>query len=301
MALPEPLPDLAALSLLVTVGQVGSITAAARVHNITQPAASMRLRSLERVLGVQLLSRDRSGSRLTPAGVATVEWASTVLHDVSALLAATDALRRDQRSHLEVAASLTVAEYLLPQWLLQLAIDLPDTSVSLEMGNTVRVIELVAESTADLGFVEGPQPPVGFHWRDLRKDELVFVVGKNHPWARRRRPVTASQVARTPLILREHGSGTRDVLAGALVEHGLDIVASMELASTTAIKAAAMAGAGPAVLSALAVESEIRSGQLVRITSEGLQLHRTIRAIWKRGRPLAGPGARLLAIAAGSR
>ncbi|MHB8594672.1 MAG: LysR family transcriptional regulator, partial [Acidimicrobiales bacterium] len=117
MPLPQPFPDLAALDLLVTVGELGSINAAAQIHGVTQPAASMRLRSLERVLGLQLLERVRTGSRLTPAGAATVEWAGAVLHDMRYLLTGTAALRSDQRSRLRLAASLTVAEYLIPGWL----------------------------------------------------------------------------------------------------------------------------------------------------------------------------------------
>jgi len=110
MPLPQPLPDLAALDLLVSVGELGSISAAAAAHQVTQPAASMRLASLERALGLRLLERVRTGSRLTPAGAATVEWAAAVLHGVGALLAGAAALRSDERSRLHLAASLTVAE-----------------------------------------------------------------------------------------------------------------------------------------------------------------------------------------------
>jgi DNA-binding transcriptional LysR family regulator len=297
MALPQPLPDLTALDLLVTVGELGSISAAADAHRVSQPAASMRLRSLERTLGLELLERVRTGSRLTPAGAATVEWAGAVLHDMQALLAGTAALRSDERSHLRLAASLTVAEYLIPGWLRQLAAALPDVGVSLEMGNTTHVVELVTKGQVDLGFIEGPRPPGRLRSRDLRDDELVIVVGKDHPWARRRRPVTPVELAATPVVLRERGSGTRDILTMALAEHGLEVRALMELGSTTAIKAAAIAGAGPAVLSGLAVETELRAGQMVAVPSVGLRLERTIRAVWTTGRSLSGPATRLIALA----
>jgi DNA-binding transcriptional LysR family regulator len=298
MPLPQPLPDVASLDLLVSVGQLGSINAAADAHAITQPAASMRLRSLERVLGLQLLQRVRTGSELTPAGLATVEWAGAVLGDMRALLAGVSALRRDRRSHLRVAASMTVAEYLVPGWLRQLGVALPEVSVSLEMGNSAHVARLVASGEAELGFVEGQDRPPSLRARDVRADELVVVVGADHRWARLRRPLSASELAATPLLMREPGSGTRDVLTAELAKLGLEATVLMELASTTAIKAAAMSATGPAVLSMLAVESEVRSGYLVVVPCAGVSLDRTIRAVWARARPLSAAATRLATIAA---
>jgi DNA-binding transcriptional LysR family regulator len=297
MPLPQPLPNLDALDLLVTVSELGSISSAAAAHHETQPAASMRLRSLERALGLQLLERARTGSRLTPAGSATVEWAGVVLHAVRALLAGTQALRSDKRSHLRIGASLTVAEYLVPAWLRRLATALPEVGVSLEMGNSAHVVEMVSHGEVDVGFIEGPGSPGHLRARDICADRLVIVVGQNHPWARRRRPLTATELARTPTVLRERGSGTRDTLTLALADQGLEVRPLMELGSTTAIKAAAMAGTGPAILSALAVEAELQGGQLVAVPCAGLSLGRTIRAVWSGARSLLPSAARLVAIA----
>ncbi|HET9060119.1 MAG TPA: LysR family transcriptional regulator [Acidimicrobiales bacterium] len=299
MPLPEPVPDLAALDMLVTVGELGSITAAAAAHQVSQPAASMRLRSLERVLGVQLLDRARSGARLTPAGAATAEWAAAILAGVRALLVGTSALRKDAASMLRVAASLTVAEYLLPEWLRQLAAARPEVTASLEMGNTARVSDLVARGEVELGFIEGRRPPRHLRYRDVRPDELVVVVGAQHQWARRRQPLTPAHLAATALLLREEGSGTREILVAGLAEHGLAPRALMELGSTTAIKSAVISGAGPAVLSALAVDSEVRAGLLVTVACQGLRLERTVRAVWSRSRSLSQPAALLVQVAAG--
>jgi DNA-binding transcriptional LysR family regulator len=294
----QPYPDMTALDLLVSVGKMGSISAAAEAHGITQPAASMRLSTLERRLKIQLLERANTGTRLTPAGMATAEWAAAILADMRALLTGTAALRAGQGSRLRVAASLTVAEYLIPRWLGLLAAELPKTKVSLEMGNTAHVADSVSRGDAELGFIEGPRPPGQLRSRELLADRLVIVVGRDHPWSRRRRPVTARELAATPLVLREPGSGTRDVLTEALYAHGLDVTARMELGSTTAIKAAAAAGAGPAVLSALAVRTELQAGQLVAVACPDLSLERSIRGIWAALRPPSSAAARLLAIAA---
>jgi DNA-binding transcriptional LysR family regulator len=298
MPLPEPHPDLASLDLLVSVGERGSISAAAAAHGVTQPAASMRLRALERLLRIDLLDRSTSGTRLTPAGMATAEWASAVLGDVRTLLAGVAALRADGGSRLRLAASLTVAEYLLPRWLHLLAAESTRSRVSLEMGNTAHVAEMVARGDVEIGFIEGPRPPGRLRSRELMADELVVVVAPGHPWSRRRRPIPAHQLAATPLVLREPGSGTREVFTDALAARGLQATVAMELASTTAIKSAAMSSTAPAVISALAVAAELRAGQLVAVSCEDLRLGRRIRAIWAPGRPPSAEGARLLAIAA---
>lgn len=297
MPLPEPCPDLASLDLLVSVGELGSISAAAVAHGVSQPAASMRLRALEGVLKVPLLERSTRGARLTPAGMATAEWSAAVLADMRTLLAGTAALRADRSSQLRLGASLTVAEYLVPRWLHLLAAEAPQAKVSLEMGNTAHVAGLVARGEVDLGFIEGPRPPGRLRSKELLSDELLIVVPAGHPWSRRRRPITAQQLAGTPLVLRETGSGTREVLTDALESRGLGVTAAMELGSTTAIKAAAMSGTAPAVVSALAVRAELRAGELVAISCDDLRLERTIRAIWAPARPLSHAASRLLSIA----
>lgn len=298
MPLPEPYPDLPSLDLLVSVGELGSISAAAAAHGVTQPAASMRLRALERLLQVPLLERSTKGARLTPAGTATAEWAAAVLGEMRTLLAGAAALRGGRHSQLRLAASHTVAEYLVPRWLHLLAAEAPEAKVSLTMGNTARVAEMVAKGDVELGFIEGARPPGRLRSKELLADELLVIVAPGHPWRRRRRPITAEQLAATPLVLREPGSGTREVLVDAMAARGLGVTAAMELGSTTAIKAAAMSGTAPAVVSALAVGAELRAGELVEIRCDDLPLSRKIRAIWTRGRPVSPVAVRLLAIAA---
>jgi DNA-binding transcriptional LysR family regulator len=299
MPLSHPYPDLGALDLLVSVSELGSISAAARAHHVTQPAASMRLRWLEDTLQVPLLERSTTGARLTPSGVATVEWAGAVLREVRTLIAGTAALRADRDSHLHVAASLTVAEYLVPRWLERLGAHAPQVKVSLEMGNTAHVIDSVAGGRVELGFIEGPEPPAQLCWQQVAEDDLVIVVGAGHPWSSRSWPLSPQDLAAMPLVLREPGSGTRDVLVEALAEHELGLTPAMELGSTTAIKTAVIGGAGPAAVSALAVAQELRDGQLIAVPYTGMDLRRVIRAVWAAERALSRAAQQLVAIAVG--
>ncbi|MBB5955404.1 DNA-binding transcriptional LysR family regulator [Saccharothrix tamanrassetensis] len=287
----EP-PDLASLRLLVLVGELGSLGRAARELGIAQPSASKRLSTLERRLGLVLLDRGRRGSALTPAGVVVTERARRVLDELSGLLAGAEALRSTREAELRVAASMTVAEHLAPGWIGELRRTRPDLHVGLRVTNSQTVAGLVRDGAVDLGFVEAPGPMTGLSTRKVAVDRLAVVVPPGHRWVRRRVGVT--ELARTPLVVRERGSGTRDTLDKALPDARPP---ALELGSTTAVRGAVVAGVAPAVLSVLAVALDLADGRLVEVPVDGLDLRRVLRAVWPGGRRLVGPAAELLAVA----
>lgn len=288
-------PDLDSLTLLVLVGRLHSLTAAAAEAGVSQPAASKRLSALERRLGVRLLERSRRGSALTEAGQVVRGWAQRVLDEVDALVNGAEALR-DEYGHLTIAASLTVAEHLLPAWLGDLRRNRPDLRVGLQVTNSTRVGELVRDGAIDLGFIESPGTPTGLRTRCVARDRLVLVVAPGHPWARRRRPITAAELARTPLVSREEGSGTRETARRALA--GADTVPPLlELGSSAAVRSAVLAGAGPALISELIVATDLVTGTLTEVPTDNLKLARDLRAVWRTGTRPVGAAADLLTCA----
>jgi DNA-binding transcriptional LysR family regulator len=124
-------------------------------------------------------------------------------------------------------------------------------------------------------------------------DELVVIVPAGHKWARRSAPITAAELNHTPLVTRELGSGTRDFLSAALkealgAEQG-QVLPVLELSTAAAVRAAVLAGAGPAVMSRLAVEDDFVLGRLRAVAVADLDLHRALRAVWVGARtPPAG-------------
>lgn len=302
MTLPDRVSDLMPFDLLLSVARLGSLGLAAAEHGISQPAVSTRIRRLERQLGVPLIERSPRGSRLTPGGELVAGWAQAAIDAAAALDAGVTSLRERSNAVLRVAASMTVAEYLLPGWLTALRARDPQTAVSLTAGNSAEVASAVLGGGADIGFVEGPDLPSGLASRQVGTDELTVVVAPGHRWERRRSGITAAELAETPLVAREPGSGTRGYLEEALVtQAGVRRVPPVaELSSTTAIKAAVAAGIGPAVLSALSVVSEVTAGTLRAVKVADLDLTRRLLAVWAEGRQLAGPAADLRAIAARS-
>lgn len=295
MTLPPGAPDLEVLDLLVSVAELGSLGAAARRHGISQPAASMRISAMERRLRVKLLDRGPTGSELTDAGRTVVGRARTVLAAVRELVDEVDRLRAAQAPRLRIAASKTIADHRIPHWLAALRQDHPEVVIALEVENSTQVAALVRAGVADLGFVEGPHPPAGLGSRVLGTDDLVVVVARDHPWARREDPVTLRELAATALLWREPGSGTRDTVWDLLSTEGPPTGPAAELGSAAAILAAARTGMAPAVLSRLIAAPDLATGSLVAVpTVDVARLTRKFRAIWRRNSPPSGPGELLV-------
>ncbi|WP_054813664.1 LysR family transcriptional regulator [Nocardia arizonensis] len=291
MPLPPGMPDLAVLDLLVSVSELGSLGAAARRHGITQPAASMRITALERQLRLRLVERGPTGSTLTEAGRAVVAQALPVLAAAAAFGAGVAAVHSAEVPRLRIAASKTIADHRIPQWLTALRQTCPDVAVALDVDNTRQVEALVRDGTAEIGFVEGPHPPPGLGNRVIGADELVVVVAPGHPWADRDEPLSLRELATTPLLWREPGSGTRDTIWEILVAECQPARPAAELGSAAAIVAAARAGVAPAVLSRLIAGADIARGALRAVRSaESITLTRRFRAIWRPANPPSGAG-----------
>ncbi|MGV9751575.1 LysR family transcriptional regulator [Nocardia farcinica] len=299
MTLPPGTPDLAVLDLLVSVADTGSLGAAARRHGISQPAASMRISALERRLRLRLLDRGPTGSVLTEAGRVAVEQAREVLAAARSFTDTLTAHSADHAPRVRVASSKTIADHRVPQWLAALRAVRPDVTVALEVGNSRQVEAMVRDGSADIGFVEGPHPPVGLADRVLGADHLLVIVGPEHPWARRARPLGLRELAATPLLWREPGSGTRDTVWEILAAHCRPAPPAAELGSAVAILEAVRTGLAPAVLSALIAAPELAAGRVVEVpVADATVLTRRFRAIWRREAPPSGAAETLAACAA---
>lgn len=299
-------PDLDSMQLLLAVARTGSVAAAGRELGMTQQTASAKIRALERLVGARMLDRGARGSTLTASGVAVAEPAARVVAAAGEVDAAIARLRESGQDQCLIAASYTMVEYLLPCWLIELrarhgSAPARQASVQLMVGTADEAAEHVLSGAADIGFFEGPRLPAGLDHVVVARDELVVIAAPGHPWTRARAPITARRLAASALVVREPGSGSRAALELALARAAPGTPRAtpmLELASTTAIRRAVMAGAAPGVISDLAVGEDLATGRLVRIVTEDrLDLRRELLAIWPTGPRPAGPAASLLAIA----
>lgn len=292
MALSSRMPELAAFEILMAIAKAGSLGGAARQLGLTQQAVSRRIASMESQAGLALVVRTTRGSELTAAGVVVADWAARLLEIANDIDAGLGSLRESDCQRIKVVASQTIAEHLMPHWLMSLkAADRRGDAapeVVLTATTSEQAITSVRDRSAELGFVEKPGPLNGLGSAVVGRDELVVVVAPDHEWVRRSAAVTAAELARTPLVSRETGAGIRDSLTAALVEVLGDQMEqappALELSSAVAMRAAVLAGAGPAVMSRLAVTDDLAVRRLCDIAVPELDLRRQFRAIWVGGR-----------------
>ncbi|MEC3854103.1 LysR family transcriptional regulator [Paenarthrobacter ureafaciens] len=288
------LPDIPSLRLLLLIDEYGSLGAAARELAISQPAASARLRALESRYGLSLVTRSTRGSLLTEDGKAVSAWAQNVMNELNRLQVGLGALSAQRRGDLKIAASLTIAEFFLPRWLADLHRSQPGMHIGMLVVNSTEVVSMVRDGQVKLGFIESAVRVPDLNSSQVGSDRLAVVVAPDHPWAGANQPIGRDELAETPFVIREPGSGTRDTFELAL---GATAKVVLEAGSTNVIIAAALNGVGPAVVSEVAVRPALASGALVSVPVS-LDLRRALRAIWRRKDRLRPPIDGLVAIAA---
>lgn len=291
-----PSPD--ALRVVVAVDLTGSISGAADELGITQQAASRRIHALETTLGVRLLERTSRGSALTDAGHLVARRGADALAALDTLLRELDGIGTGARAPLTIAASLTIAEHLVPRWLVAYRETADPAPVTLASMNSVAVADAVRSRAAEVGFIETTRQPTGLAIEHLADDELIAVVAPDDPWATREDPLPWRDLAARPGVVRESGSGTRHSLDDLLRRAGVPTSATpaAEVSSAAAVRAGVAAGLGHAVLSRRAVADDLRLGRLVQVPLEQ-PLLRPLSAVSRAGEPLSPAARAFLAVA----
>lgn len=299
-------PPLEQLITLIAVDEHRSIASAARALGFSQQTVSARVSSAEKALGVMVFRRGTAGSEPTEQGRVVLDAAHEYVAAAgtfSRVVAST--ARPDAARSLRVAVSHTVAELYFPSWASRFHRQNPHVRLLLQPCNSAAVEDAVSDGECPLGFVEGTAVGPGLDSDVVGVDDLIVVVPASHPWAQQSisaaaAPVTsvasvsASLVRRTPLIMREPGSGSREV-----VEETLGGIAppAGEFGSLAAQRAAVMEMGEPTVIAARAVAPQLATGELVRIPVRDVTFRRLIRAVFPRGRHVDKDAASLLSIA----
>jgi DNA-binding transcriptional LysR family regulator len=274
------------LALFQAVAQAGSISGAAAAVRVSQPAVSRQIAELESELGVRLLDRLPRGCRLTEAGAILAAYASRWQSLEKDAARAIEEYRGLKRGRLTVGASLTIGGYLLPGMLAEFHRRYPEIELQVEIGNTEHVHQALLAGTIELGLTEGPLEAEELESTVFFEDELVPIAPPDHPLMRKG-VVTAREMCREPILLREEGSGTRAFVERALHRKGIAVQPLLSLASPEAIKNAVAAGMGVAIVSRLIVSLEVQMGFLGIIPVKDLSILRPLHLQRIRGRSLS--------------
>jgi DNA-binding transcriptional LysR family regulator len=257
----------------------GSMSKAASDLHVSQPAVSQRLRTLEQAYGMQLLLRTNRGVELTPAGELLSRYARRLINLHNNLQEEMEALRSAEPSQVIIGATSAAGGYALPCTIFLFQQTHPAAKIQLVVGNRSETLQRLHDGALDLALVEGqPVPPheddrEGWQATEVSEEELVLVTPVTGPWAEL--PVyTLEDLRRAPLILREQGSGVRQVVEQELQNHGLSISQfpeARELCGVNAGKTAVAAGHGVTLLSKWCVRVEARIGTVRIAPLQGIR------------------------------
>jgi len=276
------------LEVFTEVLKSGSTTQASVVLALSQSAVSAALADLEGQLGVQLFDRvgkrlviNEHGRLLYPKALALLEQAGEI-----------EQLFRHDGGALRIAASSTIGNYLLPAMMAHYRQDFPNVPLELNVGNSQDVIGAVADFRVDLGLIEGPCHMPELVTQPWQDDELVVFAAPDSPLAQR--PLSLEALANAPWILRERGSGTREVLDHLLLAHLPHFQLVMELGNSEAIKHAVRHGIGISCLSRRVIGEQLAAGTLVELQVPLPPLTRTLYLIHHRQKHISNALARFL-------
>ena len=261
------------LRVFLTVAEHEHITRASEELILSQPAVTKTIQHLEQEIGLELIERHGRRIALTHAGHVLHNYARRVFALEREMEEALSALRDVDAGEVTVAASTTTGVYLLPPIVARYHARYPKVTLNITILNSHEIVEETLNWSLDFGLVEGDAStlPQGLLVEVFAHDELVLVVSPKHRW-RGLPAILLTDLRDGQLLMREQGSGIREVIEHALLLHDVRVRPLLTVPDNEAIKQMVMSGVGAAIVSALAVQRELTSGDLVHVPIAGLDL-----------------------------
>ncbi|BBL23135.1 LysR family transcriptional regulator [Comamonas terrigena] len=274
------------VEIFCAVAQSGSTVAAAQAVSLSQSATSAALQQLERALGSQLFERVGRQLVLNDAGRALLPQALGLLEQARAIEQAFVVQGCGLPVRLRLAASTTIGSYVLPPVLAALARSHPQVAVDLQIANTAEVAEAVLALEVDLALIEGASHWPGLEVQPWLRDELVIVSAPHDPLARQAagQPLASDALRSARWLLREAGSGTREMVEHALLPHLHQLHAAATLGSSEAIARCVAQGLGISCLPRVLVQPLVDAGELVVLPTLLPQMQRYFSLVQRAGK-----------------
>lgn len=281
------------LRTFVEVIERGSFSGAAKSLGISQPAVTMQIQALEADLETTLLDRRYRRVDLTEAGKSLLPHARRVLSQLDQARTEITALSGVVSGHLAIAASTTPGVYVIPRLLGDFLSHHPQVKVTITVHDSAEVVAAVESGAAQVGVTGAIIRDARVSYEELGCDELVVVCAPGHPLARAR-DVDLADLADETWVMREAGSGTRQVAEKVLSEHGVDVRGlrvAVELGTGEAIVSAVEGGLGVAMMSRYVVDKALKAGALSEIHAAGLPATRPFYVVLPRVTPTRAASA----------
>ncbi len=256
------------LKVFCTVAETKSFSKASEIIRLTQPAVSLQIQALEEVCGTKLFNRSGCIITLTKAGEMLYRYAKEINLLYMAAEKEIGEFTGVVKGIVSVGASSTIGNYVLPYVVAEFRKKFPSVGVHLHIGNTKNVLDFLNAGNIDVGIVEGEVKKQKLVIEKLVSDEMVLIMSPLHPWAKRSN-ISILELSKEPFILREEGSGTRQMIEKHLTKHGMsshNIKIAFIMGSTESIKGVVEEGLGVSIMSKWATKKEVRYGSLKTAT-----------------------------------
>jgi DNA-binding transcriptional LysR family regulator len=273
------------LKIFHAVARSSSFSRAASELAISQPSVSIQVGELERQFGVELFEPAGKSIRLTEAGRVCFDYAGRVLALIDEAQRAMDEVKGLRRGRLLVGATQTPGTYILPALLGRLKGEYPRLEIALRIDGPRKIQEMVLRHELDLAVTGWRITLPDLEAIPMAADEMVLVVAPSHRFADLPE-VTLGDLSGEPFIMRERGSGSRELLDDALHRAGIYITPTLELENVDAVKQAVAANLGVSMLSRCAIDLEVSSGRLRVVPVRDFKVERTIWLVRHRDRQL---------------
>ena len=269
------------LRVFCAVAETKSFSKASEVIHLTQPAVSLQIQAMEELYETRLFDRSGNSINLTPAGEILYKRAKEILALYAEAQQNISEITGAIKGSLSIGASSTIGNYLLPHIIAAFKKKVPQVNISLVVSNTKTITERLNAGEIDIALVEGDVSKQRFSVETLISDELVVIMSPAHPWAERRN-VPAIDLTKEPIIMREEGSGTRQIILKHLDEHGIkldQLKIALVMGSTEAIKGAVEEGLGVSIVSGWAARKNLKQGLIKTTTFKDLKFNRNFSII----------------------
>jgi DNA-binding transcriptional LysR family regulator len=271
------------LSIFHAVADAGSVSGGAQRLMISQPAVSKQIRQMEKALKTRLFDRHANGIAPTAAGLVLAEYTRRIFGLLAEAESALDDFSTLRRGSLSIGTGPTVGVYLLPSAMVRFRREHPQVQLRAETEGPELLRQRLMDGMIELAISESPIHSPELVSKVLFEDVLVPVAGKGQAIAAKR-SISANEFASQPFIARQVESDGRSLVERTLSTRGLNVTPVLTVSSTEAIKQAVIAGLGVAMVSRLAIQTEIAAGLLVELKVKGLKIRYPIHHICRKGR-----------------